>query len=773
MAEETTDQTTDGSAPHAKWVTEIRMYQREAEKWEERGKRIVKRYKDERSKNYDDDNRRRYNILYSNVQTLLPAYYSRTPKPDIERRFKDQDDVGRIAAEVWERSVSFYLDNTSFSHAIKQAVIDRLLPGRGIVWMRYVPHMRDIEVTGTPEAQMEGEQLTNTAYSEEDQPAQPSQEVYYEEVCPDYVNWMDFLHNVSRTWEEVWWVGRKVYMTREAGIARFGDKFKDVPLDYSPKSLNDEKLSDDMKKATVYEIWDKTDKKALWLHKDYPHMLDELPDPLGLDDFFPCPRPLFPTMTSDSTFPVPDYAQYQDQAQELDDLTGRIGSLTKAIKVTGVYDASAPAISRILSEGTDNTLIPVSQWAIFGEKGLDGVIAWLPIENVMKGLLGLYEAREKVKADLYEITGIADIVRGATKASETATAQSLKGKYAALRLDDGQQSVQRFARDLVRITAQIIANHFSIDTIKLISGIKLLTMQEKQQLQMQFAPRPPVPQIPGQSPAPPPPQPTEEQEELLYNPTWEEVGQLLKDNAMRSFRVDIETDSTMKADQDADKQARVEFLTASSQFIEKAAQAVQMQPALEPLMMEMLMFGVRGFPVGKQLETAFEVTKQKLAKLQEKQESQPPKPDPEMVKAQSQMQLTQQQAHADNQQAQQDQQFKQQLAEQKLQNDKELEMFRAQNDAKLAQITQAAQQQQAAAQNQIEAQREAMQAQHDANLQKLQAFLDAKSKQSDATLQLILTKLNNAARIEVAEIAAQTQLDSAQISAANSANQST
>jgi hypothetical protein len=728
-------QSFDGDADHAKWVQEIRMYEKEAEEWVTRGKKIVRRYKDKRTVREDQDGNRRYNILYSNVATLLPAYFSRSPKPDIERRFKDKDDVGRIAAEVWERSVSYFVDQDLFRHAVKQAVMDRLLPGRGIVWVRYVPHMRDIQVTGNSEVREEGVQATDDVYIDDDnEPAEPTQEVYWEEVTPDYVNWEDFGHTVGRTWEEVRAGWRKVYMTRKEGKERFGDVFDKVPLDYSPKGLNDEKLNEAMKKATVYEIWDKPSKKAIWVHKDYPKLLDERDDPLGLDDFFPFPRPMYPTMSNDSLIPIPDYAQYQDQAKELDDLTGRIAAITKAVKVAGVYDSSAQGVERLLAEGTENRLIPVAQWAVFGEKGgLKGAMDLLPMVDILQTLLGLYEAREKVKNDLYEITGIADIIRGATKASETATAQNIKGQYAALRLDEGQQGVQRFARDLVRIFAQIIANHFSLETIKAISGMKLLTTQEKQQIAMQYAPKPPMPQMPGQPsmPAPPPPVMPEELEEQMYNPTWEEVYALLKDNAMRCFRIDIETDSTLKADQEAEKQARVEFLTASAQFIEKSVQAAQIQPALSPLLMEMLLFGVRGFPVGKQLETTFEVTKQKLAKMQEKAEQAPPKPDPEIEKTKAMMQLQQQKQQGDME-----------ISQQKTQADIQASQARAQADmaatqAKIQADKDAAMQ--AAALERFKAEQQAQLdrdiAMEDVKLKREVAMIDAKTRADAAKMQ--------------------------------------
>ncbi len=626
---------------HSEYVAEITAYDQEFEPWKGRGRKIVKRYKDIRG---SSESGRKYNILYSNVQTLLPAYFSRSPNPDIERRFKDKDDVGRLAAEIWERSVNYFITQDKFRHNVKQAVLDRLLPGRGVVWVRYVPHFKDVQVVGNQEVQDDGVEIT-----EDTDESEPLQDIAYEEVIPDYVYWEDFGHNVARSWDEVFVVWRIVYLTKDEGIERFGEIFNEVPLDYSPKNLSDAKIEDNSKKAIIYEMWNKKEKKAVWIHKDFEEILDERDDPLGLDDFYPCPRPLFPTMTNDSLVPIPDYTQYQDQAKELDDLTGRIFAITKAIKVAGVYDASASGVANLLSEGVENQLIPVQQWAVFGDKGgLKGVIDLMPMQEILQTLLGLYEARDKVKQDLYEITGIADIIRGATKASETATAQSLKGKYAALRLDDGQNGVQRFCRELTRIFAQIIANHFQLDTIKAISGIKLLTNAEKQQVQMQFAP---PPQMPGQPPAPLQPIP-EELQELMAQPSWEEVYALLKDNAMRCFRIDIETDSTMKADQEAEKASRVEFLTAVSTFMEKAMPIAQATPQMTPLLMDMLMFGVRGFPTGKQLETTFEMTQQKLIKLAESKENAPPQLDPAQQKIQADMQIAQAKSQAD-QQAQQ------------------------------------------------------------------------------------------------------------------------
>ena len=201
--------------------------------------------------------------------------------------------------------------------------------------------------------------------------------------------------------------------------------------------------------------------------------MDERSDPLRLENFFPCPKPLLTNLANDSLIPTPDYVEYQDQAAELDSLTQRIANITKALKVAGIYDASAEGLNRLFNEGTENELIPVQNWALFSEKGgIDGAMGLIPLKDIASALIGLYEARDKVKADLDEITGMSDIIRGATDARETATAQKLKAGFGSQRISDRQREVQRFVRETIRLMVDVISNHFQLqDTnAKQISG---------------------------------------------------------------------------------------------------------------------------------------------------------------------------------------------------------------------------------------------------------------------------------------------------------------
>jgi hypothetical protein len=186
-------------------------------------------------------------------------------------------------------------------------------------------------------------------------------------------------------------------------------------------------------------------------------------------------------MTSDSLVPIPDFVLYQDQANELDILSDRIDGLVKALRVRGVYDASQPALQRLLTEGDNNTLIPVDKWLAFSEKGgLRGSIDLLPIDTMSETLMQCYRARDEIKGQIYEITGISDIIRGVSAASETATAQQIKGQYAGLRLGWMQDEVAIFASELIRLKAQIMCTKYQDKTLLMYSAADQMSDADKQ-----------------------------------------------------------------------------------------------------------------------------------------------------------------------------------------------------------------------------------------------------------------------------------------------------
>ena len=481
------------------WAAQDRIAEKEEGQWPKRSRRIVARYRDERPESIA--NVHRFNILWSNVQTLLPTLYARTPKPDVQRRFKDQDDVGRLASMLLERSIAYSLENGHFDAAMLCAVMDRLLPGRGTVRVLYVPHFGD-EIREDPEFEdaEDAASIVDAPGDEGAKEAAPLREVVGEEVIPRYVFWEDYREGSARTWEEVPWVRYRAFMTRAELVERFGKRLGNkVNLDYPKHATKGDVGRDDpspdlFKKAVVHEYWNKLTKEVVWIAPGTPDIvLDTVDDPLGLPDFFPSADPLLATTTTDKRIPVPDYIEYQDQASELDRLTARIDNLTRALKVSGIYPgAEKQVLQQLIDAGTENRLIPVNDWVPFADKGgLQNFIQFMPIKEIAETLIQLYDARDRVKQILYEITGIGDILRGETVPNETATAQQLKSNFATRRIVPQQRAVARFARDLVRLMGAVIAGHFSAETIAKMTGYpQLLPVPELPPAPQQWVPDP-------------------------------------------------------------------------------------------------------------------------------------------------------------------------------------------------------------------------------------------------------------------------------------------
>lgn len=494
------------------WMGEDRIAGKDEEKWHKRARKIVQRYRDERPQTGSSVHR--LNILWANVQTLLPVLYARTPKPDVQRRWLDQDDTGRLASILMERAISYSLENCDFDSVMQAVVQDRLLPGRGTARVMYVPHYGDpipaeaAEDEETPA----GEEFEETDAAsagvdnagDAKKKSEPLREVVYEEAIVTYQYWEDYREGAARTNREVPWKRFRSYMTRDQLVERFGSKGRRVNLDFTPKGTdqqNPDKSStvpDIFKKAIVHEIWDRMKGEVVWLAPGTPDLiLDRVDDPLRLPNFFPDPDPLLATTTNDKRIPVPDFVEYQDQANELDTLTARIDVLTRALKVSGVYPGVLKQnLQQLIDEGTENKLIPVEDWAAWTDKGgLSNFIQWMPIKEVAETLIQLYAARDKTKDLLYEITGIGDIMRGATNPNETMGAQQLKANFSTRRIQPQQRAVARFARDLIRLIAAVIAEHFEPKTLSMITGYpQLAPVPEVGPPPPQFLPMPVLPQ---------------------------------------------------------------------------------------------------------------------------------------------------------------------------------------------------------------------------------------------------------------------------------------
>lgn len=634
----------EDSGPY--WHDQIETAIKIFDKWEKRGLKVVKRYRDERDA--IEMPRMKFNILWSNIQVLFPALYGRQAKPEVSRRYMDQDPVGRLASTMLERVMEYETTQFGdFDNAMSGAVQDRLLPGRGTAWIRYEP----VIVNDRPEVEGEMEQDEAQVYNTIEDPVERIDAAH----SPiDYVYWSDFLHSPARTWDEVWWVARAVYMTKEEGVERFGDVFNNVSLTSSNTDMDGKnpltaKMTYD-KKAMVYEIWNKRTAKVCWIAKGYPQALDERDDPLELEEFFPCPKPLMATTTTGTMIPVPDYCEYEDQAQELDNLTQRIYLLTKACKAVGVFNAEFKELARMFSEGVDNKLFPVTGWAAMSEKGgLKGAIDMMDTSQIIVTLRELYAAREQVKQSIYEIMGISDILRGSSKAQETLGAQQLKANFGSLRLKSSQGDVARFATDIFKLKAQVICKFYPPELIVQMSGVmNTPDGQDPQRLQAAL--------------------------EMLSNST------------IRDFHIAVEADSLAQIDEQAEKQGAQEAIQAIGLFLREAIPMITQAPETLPMASEMLLFLVRRFKAGRGLESAVERAMKALQDKADAATQQQLSPPPEMLQMQAEQQVEQMRMQAQAQSEQMKMQAQAQIEQGKAQLEMQMHQAKVEAEMQLAQM---------------------------------------------------------------------------------------
>lgn len=579
------------------------------EDWWTSADQIVKKYKAKKNASGADSGAKLYlyNIFWANVGILKAALYARTPKPMVERIWHDMNDnVGRVAALMLQRCLAFDLmkNNSPMDAAFKKAVEDRLIPGLGCLWLRYESEMETVSVPVPPHPQT----------GEEQDPVQ-FEVVSHEEACTEYVHWRDIVYPSARTWDEVWFVARKIYMTP----ADFKKKFKKkIDKDANASAKDEDKIlpkNFSKGKVTVYEIWCKRSNKVYWVCREVTGFCQEKPDFLELDDFYPCPQFLLSTHTTDDFLPRPDYTMVKDQYEQLNELNTRIVILEQALRVIGVYDKKNTNLQQLLTVGRENEMIPVEKWAMLADQGgLKGAVDWFPIEQVANVLKELVVQKASKLEEIYELTGISDIMRGATNPRETLGSQELKSQYSSVRLQYLQMEVSTFVRDALIIKAQIICKHFQDDTILKLSNIE---STPDAQYAMQAL-------------------------------------QLLRDSQMSEYKIDINEEGLALPDYNQEKQTRIEFLTTVGQFLSQAAPITAAMPGALPYLVQIVRWVASGLRGSNEIQGILDQAINAMQQNPPQAAPQGPPPDPtkiqqEQVKQQAETQRVGLKFNADKQ----------------------------------------------------------------------------------------------------------------------------
>ena len=539
-----------------------------------------------------------FDLFWASLEILKPATYCKPPQAVVAPRFADRNKVASVASELLERCINSTFEREDFDETMHEVRDDLIIAARGVIRSTY------------EDGGKKGKR-----------------------VCNDQVDRKDFLHEPARKWQEVGWVAFAAYLDKKA----FGDRFKGVDADKAQYNVRRDKtdntLVDTVAKCKVWEVWHRADDKVYWVTEGVETVLDEKKPFIDLEKFFPCPRPAYGTRRRRSLIPVPDYVRYERTLEQINTLTSRVYNLLEWIKVKGLIPAggdTATAVETAMANVEDDVLlIPVPAVALM--QGASGnLVQFLPLQEFAATVTELLNDRRELINNFYELSGISDIMRGATEAEETLGAQQLKSQYGSVRVREKIDELQRIARDSARITAEILAEKFDQETLLDMAQMEIPTKadlkkrikeledgakKELDALEQQAQAAAEQAQASGQQIDP-------QQAEQQFNQAQQEIigrtqAQLqaiakevpiedvmafLRDQKTRAFAIDIETDSTVMTDELAEKQARGEFLTAFS----GASTAVQpLLMAGEPgakLAGAMLKFSLAPFRAGRELD---------------------------------------------------------------------------------------------------------------------------------------------------------------------------
>jgi hypothetical protein len=622
---------------YRRWTKELTDAKEWFRHFHKKGEKVVKAFLDDRK----DTNESvgvyvtRLNLFHANIVTLMSMLYGQIPKVEATRRFADaDDDVSRVAGEILTRILNNDIEvaGEDLASVFRSGLQDRLLPGLGTARVQY---QYDSEVEEIPA-------ITDPETGEELAPATQNEKISNEWVDVVYTHWKDQMWSPCRTHAEVRWKAYRSYMGKEP----FKKRFPKAKLDRVTFNTKGPLPKPDQKGATyeqaeIWEVWSKEDKKVYWYTEGYQDLLDQQDDPLELEGFWPDPPPLTANVTTSKFLPKSDYEIAQDLYREIDDLETRITLLTQSCKSVGVYDESCKGVQRIFNEGVENQLIPVENWAAFSEKGgLDGAIDWVPIKEIAETINILSQKQSEKIQQLYQVTGMNDVMRGAAQQEGTpvsATERKIQANYGSIRIEALQNEFARWVSDLQQLKAEIIAKHYQPYCII-------------------------------------------EQSNIMDTPDAEYAEaavQLIKNPDKARWKITVRPESLAIADYAQLKQDRTEYLFGLAQFLQSAAPMIQEAPASAPYLMKLLKWGMAGFRGSSEIEGVFD---QAISSM----EKQPPgqKPDPEAQKAQAEMKKME----MEMQMKQQDNQAKMQMEQEKHQAEMQLEDMKLKMEEKKMQM---------------------------------------------------------------------------------------
>ena len=666
----------DFRAFEAFWADQIASAQKAQEAWRGRAIEAWRCYRnesmgvrqsplnpdrDEVSRDWDAPT---VNVFSSNIELQRPLIFGHTPIPVVTRRHGPGGPTARAAAEVLRKVLSCLLDQHYWDpqEVMDRVVDDFLIGGRGMAEVIYepgegpaerppVPLSWDGRRWLTPEGDVVPSDLVERVGTSDQNRA-----VYRRHIRgkpkPEsarllYVNPFHVLIHPAERWDEARWVACKERPTEEEVAERWGPEvaarasYDDGPVDEDDEPITDQsdpEGADRYRRARLWRIFDRKSRQIIWLddlevrrhteedtHARPSRVIFIESGEVGLNDFLPFPQPLQTFQSNSEQTPVPDFVQYQALFEMLQRMSFRWYYLIDAIRMKGLVSGRLAATAPRLFDNDDPAvaLVPLTN-ASPNVEDAGKVIAWIPIGEIVQAAQAVQNVMTAITSLMHEVSGMSDVLRGHSSPRETATAQRIKAEFGTGRIGAKKRLVARFCRQWLRMLAEIVCARFSWETMAEMSGValrrrdeieaELAELEQSLAAAQQAGEEPPHPQV-------------QRLVQVRQEPSVEAVLKVLRSDALRSYSIDVETDSTVVADQEREREARGAVLETLMRAFEVLKPIVD-SGALPPMTLpETFVMMLRGLPMSRQLIDAIE------SWVPPPKEEPPP---PEVVRAQSQ-----------------------------------------------------------------------------------------------------------------------------------------
>jgi hypothetical protein len=625
-------ETKDGKPNIRYWRTVWTAAEKASKRWRDDVKDSVREYlagRDYKAQDFRADEQTRFPLYWSICKTIQPAIYSRTPVGVAEKAFDTASDpTARLAAICVERLAKNLMERAPFDrvmYATRDAYIHgekatcRIIFEGDITSETRRKNYQAVQVPGP-----DGQPVTQ--YIDEGGAPFQGQEILQDEngffteeqvetlkgvKCePVPLHYCDYCHTPNaRHWEEIDWIRFKTPMRKQECIKYFGEEIA-KKLKYS--SLSDEKKDkkeNEVEVPTLYafvgETWDKQTKQVYWDCEGYDEDFIKIEDkdPWELVNFFPCPPFMLGTCGPDDMYPVPAFIQIRPMIDQLHAVADRLRRLIRSYKTIGVFDDNVPELRALQNLDDEGIFLAVGKFReLIGDGGLDRLVKFFPIREIADSISNVVQSVTFFEQKVNELFGVPDILRGISDPRETAAAQQQKGKFISLAFSATQREFQRLCRDTIEMLVDLALKKFPDRILQDIMGYTFMKPEEQQ--------------------------------------IFPAALELLRNDQQRIIRINIETDSTITMNQNAEIENRNYLAKTLLDGIGAVAKASAENPALLPPIMETVLFVIRGIKDGKQIE---ETLKQSLQQAMQPKQDQGPDIEAQKLQLESQK-LQQQQA---------------------------------------------------------------------------------------------------------------------------------